>query len=429
MSLNLPARPLLLWTVRIISFAAMSVCFMLFVMKLNGSISSLRGCGAEGGCSNVMGGRWSEWFHMPVTVWAGMVYVAILLLTTRRIRQVLGRTGDQLLAAGGVVLAGAAIYFLSLMFFGTEGEGRGKVGFCPWCLGLHLAGLTVSAILLTAAVQQQREGERGILEAAMLSGFAAIGILAAGQIWGPRPDTHLLTETELKKDVPGPAQPATMKSAANRPPRIVSFFGGDMKFDAASLPIIGNPDASFILVEFFDYTCRSCREMAGDLKALKQKWPGMFGVVVLPSPLNRNCNPFLRERVPDHPGACELARLSLAVWCKKPEAFAGYHDYLLSLPLPAGDAILATARKRADEIAGAAVIQAALDDPEITTRLNENFGSFARLTSESIVMPKLLVHGKLVLHGPVRDTQAFLSLMEQQFGLGKPGIPVVSPPK
>src|SRR5436190_8532756 len=147
MSLNLPARPLLLWTVRLLSSLAMVVCFVIFIMKLNGSITSLRGCGGEGECSQVLGGRWSEWFRIPVTAWAGLVYLGIIVLTLEPVREMFGRKGDQLLAAAGVVLAGAAVYFISLMLFAKE-DG----GLCPWCLGRHVAGLTVAVILLTAAV-------------------------------------------------------------------------------------------------------------------------------------------------------------------------------------------------------------------------------------------------------------------------------------
>ena len=177
----------MLWAVRLLSFAAMVVCLLLFSMKLTGRISSLAGCGGEGGCRQVMGGEWSEWFQVPVTLLAAGIYLGVLCLTLTPVQRALGRTGDQLLAAAGVILAGAAVYFLCLLIFKEKQN-------CPWCLGLHITGLTVSALILTAAVKAQRAGERGVLEAAMLTGFMAIGLLAAGQVWGPKPETHVITE-------------------------------------------------------------------------------------------------------------------------------------------------------------------------------------------------------------------------------------------
>jgi len=425
MSTSRPARPFLLLLVQILSFSAVPICFWLFFQKLNGSISSIAGCGGEGGCSQVMGGRWSEWFHVPVTLCAGLVYLGIGVLTLPPVQRALGRTGDQLLAAGGVILAGAAVYFLSLMFFDKK-----HGGFCPWCLGLHITGLTVSGLILTNAVRARHEGERGVLEAAMLTGFAAIGMLAAGQIWGPRVESHLITDGGLLANA-GSARPDTVvpPPAAKSESRELSFFDGELKFDAAALPILGSPDTRFVLVEFFDYTCRTCRVMSGHLKELQQKWPGMFSVVVLPAPLHRECNPFLKANVPDHAGACELAKLSLGVWKARPEVFAEYHDYLLQLPLPIGAPGLQEARRKADDLAGAPAVTAALEDSWVANRLTENLGTFAKLTAQSIVMPKLLLHSQLMMHGPARNVETFLKVMDEQFHPAEAGTPVVTPAK
>jgi uncharacterized membrane protein len=414
---------MLLWAVRILSFAAMTVCFVLFGMKLNGSITSLAGCGSEGGCAQVLGSRWSEWFHVPVTLWAGLLYLGVVLLTVPGIHRALGHTGDQLLAAAGVIMAGAAIYFLSLMawIYRTEGV------HCPWCLALHVTGLTVAGILLFSAVRTQREDGRGLLSAAALSGAAAIGVLAAGQVWGPRPQTHLITSGGLREDAAAP-RPAAAPAPGDRPSRMVSFFDGRMSFDAAALPILGSPDAKVILVEFFDYTCKSCRLMSGDLKALRQRWPGVFSVVVLPTPLHRNCNPFLRPNVSDHPGACELAHLALAVWHIRPERFPDFHEYLMALSLPVLPAAVSEAKTKAVSLAGTAVL-AAIEDPAVKGQITENLGNFARLTAESIVMPKLLLHASTMMHGPAADTDSFLREMEDRFKPGAPATPVISRPK
>ncbi len=423
MPLHLPARPFLLWAVRILSFAAMTVCFVLYALKLNGTITSLAGCGADGGCSQVLGSRWSEWLRVPVTLCAGLLYLGIIVLTIPGVHRSFGRAGDQLLAAAGFILAGAAVYFLCLMAWLYRKESA----FCPWCLALHLTGLTVAGILLHSAVQAQREGGRGLLAAASLTGLAVIGVLAAGQVWGPRPATHLITSGGLKEAAPVP-RPATIPAAAGQASRMVSFFEGRLNFDAAALPILGSPDAKVVLVEFFDYTCTSCRLLSGDLKALQQKWPGVFSVVVLPTPLHRNCNPFLRPNVSNHEGACELAHLALAVWHTNRSVFAEFHAYLMSLELPVRPAAVAAARARAVSLAGDAVL-AAQEDAAVKSQITENLGNFARLTTETIRMPKLLLHSNTMMHGPAADTESFIQEMEHQFKPGTPGTPVVSQPK
>ncbi|HWB02862.1 MAG TPA: vitamin K epoxide reductase family protein [Verrucomicrobiales bacterium] len=422
MSFSISARPSLLWTVRVISFAALSVCLWLFSRKLTGSIDSVAGCGGAGGCSDVMGGAWSQWFHIPVTVLAAVIYLGVLVLTLPSVQVSLGRTGDQLLAAAGVILAAAAVYFLVILAF-VEKQ------FCPWCLGLHIAGLTVSALILTDAVSKQRSGARGLLEAAMLTGFMAMCVLSAGQIWGPKPDTHLITSGGVTAATPSvpPAPPPPSTGAA----RTVGFFEGtlNLQFDAAGLPLLGAPNARIILVEFFDYTCSSCRDLSGDLKALKKKWPDVFAVIVLPAPLNRMCNPFLKDQVPNHEGACELAKLSLTLWRAKPAAFPQFHEYLLSLPLPATPEKVEAARSRANQLAGGAAMAEAADDPWINSRLVENISTFQRLTETSIKMPKLLLRADRMFHGTARDANAFIQAVEKEFNLQGQGSSVVSKPQ
>ncbi|HEX2747183.1 MAG TPA: vitamin K epoxide reductase family protein [Verrucomicrobiales bacterium] len=412
---------------RVLSLSALSVCLYLFRLKMTGGITSVAGCGGEGGCAEVMGGPWSEWFHIPVTLGAAGIHLGVLLLTLPSVQFALGRTGDQLLAAAGVILAAAAAYFLIILYFVQKGS-------CPWCLSLHITGFTVAVILLTDAVSKQRSGGRGIMEAATLTGFMAMCVLSAGQVWGPKPETHLITSQPPSNSPVVPASVATPGA-----PRVVTFADAslNLKFDTATLPLLGPPEAPVVLVEFFDYTCPSCRDLAGDLKSLKNKWPDSVAVIVLPTPINRMCNPYVKAEVHDHPGACELANLSLTVWRAKPSAFPAFHDYLLSLPLPITQDKIDAARRKALEVAGEAPLNAAKEDPWIAQRLNDNFAVFRELTKETpitpgkvaIKMPKLLLPPGSVMHGTARTTEIFVQTMEKQFNLNSEGSPVVSKPR
>lgn len=423
MPLRLPARPLLLWAVRVLSFSAMSISLWLFSRKLTGDISSIAGCGGAGECEEVMGGAWSEWFHIPVTALAAVLHVGVIFLTLPSLQRVLGRTGDQLLAAAGVTLAAAALYFLGILYLVEK-------KWCPWCFALHVIGISAAAIILGDAVRMRRQGERGVLEAALLTGFMAIGMLAAGQVWGPKPLTYELTHGDLPGDQnpPPPAQ-ASPASSSTGPARVAGFFNDAFRFDAAALPLLGRPDARVILVEFFDYTCPSCRRLAGHLKALKKKWPDTFGVIVLPSPLNRSCNPWLRDTIDDHQGACDLAKLSLAMWRAQPGKFPVFHEYLLELPLPVTPQKVEAARRKADDLAGPVVIAAALEDAWVSERLQQNVSTYAKLSTQSIVMPKLLLHTSVMMHGPASNPEEFIRMIEMQFDLTGTGSPVITKPK
>jgi thiol-disulfide isomerase/thioredoxin len=356
-------------------------------------------------------------------------------LSVPLVQNSLGRTGDQLLAAAGVILAAAAVYFLCILYFVEKSS-------CPYCLGLHLAGLTVGTLLLTDAVSKQRSGGRGILEAAALTGFMAMCVLSAGQKWGPKPETHLITSGGLlpppvdpiQPKIPAattPGNPASVTTPAPPAPagRVVSFFDGALKYDVSSLPLLGPANAPVVLVEFFDYTCNSCRTLAGDLKALKQKWPNSFAVIALPTPLNRNCNPYLKEAVHDHPGACELAKLSLSLWRANPTVFPGFHEYLLSVPVPVTPESIVAARRMADGLVGANAMAAAMNDVWVDGQLRSNLVTFQQLTEKSIAMPKLLVHSIIAWHGIAKNTETFIRDIEQQFDLRGNGAPIIAKPQ
>ena len=90
------SHPLFRWAVLLLSISALTVCLWLLSRKLSGEITSIAGCGGEGGCWQVMGGRWSEWFRIPVTLLAALVHAAVLSLTLPPVQRRLGGAGDRL---------------------------------------------------------------------------------------------------------------------------------------------------------------------------------------------------------------------------------------------------------------------------------------------------------------------------------------------
>jgi protein-disulfide isomerase len=190
---------------------------------------------------------------------------------------------------------------------------------------------------------------------------------------------------------------------------------GTMYFRSGELPILGSRDAPHIMVEYFDYTCSSCRDMSKDLTAARAQLGDRIAVIVLPCPLNRQCNPALPAQVTDHAGACGLARLSLAVWRKAPDKFEAYHHFLMSLPLPANEP---AARARAvQDCGGGAALDQALADPWIEGRINQTVQEYATLCAQQIKMPKLLLHGNVMMHGTARSAAVLTATLRQQYGL------------
>ncbi len=379
--------PWLLW---IFALPACAVAAWLAWMKLSGRVSSIVGCGEASGCASVLGGRWSEWLHLPVALLAALLYAVILVASVPYVQRRLQT---------GVILSSAALLILlSIAWFcGLMAVLR---AFCPWCLAIHGLGLIVCTIILRYEWDHRQECP-GLLAKTLYGAIAAMAVLVLGQLFGPQPATFAITRESMASPVA--AQPAPGA------PRILSYFGGNLQYDPRTLPITGSPEAPCIIVEYFDYTCKSCRQLHGDLKALKNKFPGKYAIILLPVPLHRRCNPSMKPGMPDHESACELATLAMAVWQTKKEAFSDWHDYVMTTSPD-----YAPALAKASSLCGPS-LTTTLTSPSHATALQQHITVFSRLIESSKAMPKLLLSKDQVMHGLTPDAATFISTIEQNF--------------
>ena len=356
-------------------------------MKLTGEISSIVGCGGEGGCANVLGSKWSAWVHIPVSLLAALFYAAVIALSFQRSRS--------LLISSALILIGAALWFMGIMTYKIE-------SFCPWCFATHITGiLTAISIFVTT----RRTGPVS-WTACSIFAIAPLSVLIGGQIWGPEPDTHAISEYVAKtKNMP-------IHQRGDR--RQLSY--GEKKFNMAELPFIGSADAKHVFVKYFDYTCGSCRIMEEDLDKLMEKHPGKFAVVLLPTPLNRKCNSYMKpdtKSYPNHPWACELAKLGMAAWRAEPESFPKVHKRLFSRPILTAE----EARREITRIVPKEKFDKALKDPWINELIKVNTQDYHFLSVKSGFMPKLRVVDTKVSEGVAKSSDIFVSKMEKLFGL------------
>jgi protein-disulfide isomerase len=212
---------------------------------------------------------------------------------------------------------------------------------------------------------------------------------------------------------PGSATPAG---------RTVAYFDGAIKYGVGTFPIMGNPDAPHVLVKYFDYTCAACKRMHQDLDLLIERFPDQVAVIVLPCPLDHACNPHAEKyagplRDP-HQGACEIAKVALAVWRENPQEFVKFHNQLFKVQsnlTPAGVKLVAKS------MAGEAVLSRLENDAWIDQAIAHAASVYGQLKKTNPRMPKLLLGERQILHGVVVDQQEFLRVMQQQLKL-KPGV-------
>ncbi len=383
----------LLWLVRLLALAATAVTGWLTLQKWLHPRLPLSGCGGSEGCATILDSRWSLWFAVPVTLLAATIWLAVLLLTLPAAERWLGRTCGQLLAACGVLLLSGALWFGFLMAVVVR-------AWCPWCAALHVTALVVGGILLHSCWKASREGESGLFQVAGQTGVAGVALLVIGQVFGKAPDTHVVTAEPpvvLTEAAPEPARPGG-----------VNFLDGTLVLSRREDPAIGSPGALHVLAGLSDYTCPACRAQHADLQALLNADPRSYAVLILPTPLQRSCNPHLPPNARDHPNACVLASLALAFWKAAPDRFPDFHDFLMTSPLPLEPA---TAKAEADRLVPGIVLDP--ESPWIAGRLSRNVEMWHQLSQENSKLPKLLLRNDIVLHGSTVSRERFLEIIRE----------------
>jgi uncharacterized membrane protein len=394
---------------RLSALAGLLLSGWLLFQKASGSITYLVGCGAGSGCANVLGSRWSQWFLVPVTALSLLMYAALLVLTFKPRRTPL--------LAIGTILAGAALWFGIVQAFILH-------AFCPWCLAAHVIGLTCAILIFRGPSIPQH----GPVKPGLLAGLAATGLLVAGQVLGPVPDTHqesnvVLSETPEPKGIaPTKAESGPVHTRGEG--RKVTFLG-NKQYNVETLPHIGDTKAPHVLVKYYDYACNACRDLHEDLDALMQRHPGKFCVIVLPCPINRACNPNVPEHIQNHANACELAKLALACWRTDPASFHEVHHALFTRPvldLPKAMEVVKPLMKNplaADAMNDPWIAEVLAADSEDYKRINFTINS-GKPGEANYLMPKLLVGGTRMLHGVTKSREILFQAIEQEFKISGP---------
>jgi uncharacterized membrane protein len=379
--------------------AGLSLCLLLTWWALSGQTDTVIGCGGASGCAEVLGSRWSRVLHLPVALSGALLYGVLIVAILRDDRRLLG--------AGALALGGSALWFIGLQI----GVVR---AFCGWCMAAHGVALALAATLLFHLRAAGGEGRGASLTPGFGvrdAGWGWLGLLAAAglvfvQVFGPAPSTQRITAATGEVT-------STVDAQASGPGPKVTFAAGTKTFDCGRLPRLGPASAPTVFVEYFDYTCDACRVMRGHLHALVDQSGGQVAVLLLPAPMERACNPHVPEGTPDHPGACEAARLALAVWSAAPAGFAAVEEALWGASGPD----LARAREIAAIHLPGDALAGALADPWIDALIAANAEDVRRFSHPSDKLPKLLLSDRQIAHGLPPGLQEFLRTARAAAGL------------
>ena len=167
---------------------------------------------------------------------------------------------------------------------------------------------------------------------------------------------YLLANPEIVRDaLEALEEKATAAEAAQR--QQVLDDRRDLLENSETQIVLGNPEGSVTLVEFFDYNCGYCKRALGDMLDLMAEDPDLRVV--------------MKEFPVLGPGSLEAARVSMALTLAEPDKYLAFHERLLSAEEPAGeDTALAAA-----EAVGADMdmLRLRLEDPAVLEAIRESY--------------------------------------------------------
>lgn len=361
--------------------AALVLCIVMAVHSLRGG--SLVGCSAGSSCDAVLGGKWSSLFgFLPVSAIAAGAYLAFLLALSawtfsddEGVREV---SAKALLFLSGAI-TGAAVWFVGVQIFAEH-------AFCKYCMSTHTLGVLASCLTVSMLVRRTRSGWGWAA-----AGTGAAALLAAVQV--------ITAPAAVYQDGRG-GEPFPLLSAAEA-------------------PVVGDPDAEYVLNLLFDYQCSHCRKVHELLPEVISCFGGRVAFVLCPTPLSARCNPYVPREETRFEGSCDLARLALAVYRLEPSAFPSFDEWLFS---PGEDGSwrprsVAGAREQASSLAGKDRLEAMLSDIALSETLMRTTDLFGRTSTRGNGgIPRFVYGDRWVV--PSADTAEDLAkILEDTFGI------------
>jgi uncharacterized membrane protein/protein-disulfide isomerase len=374
---------------------------------------SMLGCDGTSACEQVLSSKWSVLAgRVPVSGLAMGVYLAMLIAIlhispTTEIALRRMAWGMMLILAGSIT--GSAIWLMIIQKW-MIGE------FCPYCMTEHVIGMLMSVIIIWRAMTESTNpnnlkptdqtidknsystkwypGQRLSALGFVVAGLLLAGILVISQIaFIPK---AVYTEGKSQDSLPA--------------------------FTYRNAPIIGPPDAPYMIKLLFDYNCPHCQKVHDMLNDLVDRYHGKLAVVLCPAPLNTQCNTYIPRDVDAFKTSCELTKIGLAVWVAKHDALPAFNSWMFS-PEPGAKWHPKTpeaARAKAMELVGKANFDAAWASPWIEQYLEtcvQIYGQTIQTGKGGV--PKMIFGSHWVIPQP-GNTDDLMIILQKSLSLPKP---------
>ena len=144
--------------------------------------------------------------------------------------------------------------------------------------------------------------------------------------------------------------------------------------------VIGSPTAPHVVIEMVDYACPHCRAMHKTIMKAIDRYGDQLAIVIMPMPLELECNKQMSQTEPAHFGACKLARLAIAMSEVDPAAFVDFHEWLMADKDKVPE--IGRAISKAYRLADAKKLRERVDSDEIEQRIQSDINLYSSLAMQ-----------------------------------------------
>lgn len=369
------------------------------------------GCGNGSPCEQVLNSRWSTIGGIPVSGLAMGVYLAMLVAgfftvpdTDSQIRKI---AWNVLLVIAGSI-AGSALWFLIVQkwFIGE---------FCPYCTTLHITGLLLAALIIRQSLIRNNSGSSIKNNPSKVQNISAATRSRVGSLGAK----GLIFIGLLMSGILAIGQMVLTPKAAYYSGRSQDHLN-DIDYNAA--PIIGSPDAPYVVKLLFDYQCTHCQKIHFMLSEVVRRYAEKLSFVLCPVPLNTQCNPYIPRDVDAFKNSCEIARIGLAVWAVNRKAFPGFENWMFTFE--SGDRWQPRSpeavRAKAIELVGEKEFNDAIASDWVEQYLQTSIQIYGQtLQGGKGGIPKLVYGSQWVIPEPDNE-EDLIRILQKSVGIPKP---------
>jgi len=266
--------------------------------------------------------------------------------------------------------------------------------------------LNLTQITFTSQEASASEGEKPADAATATDGEKASDATAPSKD-SSKPAADASTEAsgtaEAEKKDEKAEEPKAEVTPAAPARKLITVAGNRVTLDVKQWPLLGQPEAQYVFVEMFDYTCPHCRNTHNAIKGAFENYGDRLAILALPVPLERACNDAASG---GHPGACDLAKISIAVWRVSPEKFHEFHDWMFETTRSP-----ASARAQAEKLVGAEKFRKEYSSKIPSEYVKRHVDLYKKVGQGSV--PKLLFP-KSTINGEINSKSTMVSTIERE---------------